>query len=55
MRIEDLLQKQTKGPLEVGEQQELLAFEALDELLSLVNPLVRNSTNGPDSALVRTA
>ncbi len=55
-RIEDLLEKQTEGPLDAGEEQELLAFEELDDLLSLVNRLVRNSsTNGPGGALARTA
>jgi hypothetical protein len=54
-RIEDLLEKQTGGPLDAGELQELLAFEELDELLSLVNRLVRNSTTGHDGTLARTA
>lgn len=54
-RIEDLLEKQTEGPLDAREEQELLAFEELDDLLSLVNRLVRNSTSGPDGALARTA
>ncbi len=42
-RIEDLLEKQMEGPLAEGEARELEAFEELDELLSLVNRLVRNS------------
>lgn len=42
-RIEDLLEKQTGGPLDEGEARELEAFEELDELLSLVNRLVRNA------------
>lgn len=54
-RIEDLLEKQSAGLLEGSEQQELLAFEELDELLSLVNRLVRNSTVGQDGTLARTA
>jgi len=54
-RIEDLLEKQTEGPLSAMEERELLAFEELDELLSLVNRLVRNSTSGQDGALARTA
>jgi hypothetical protein len=56
-RIEDLLAKQTEGPLNTDEERELLAYEELDELLSLVNRLVRNSMN-PDGAgetLARTA
>ena len=54
-RIEDLLEKQTEGPLDSGEEQELLAFEELSDLLSLVNRLVRNSTHGLDGSLARTA
>jgi hypothetical protein len=42
-RIEDLLEKQTEGLLDAGEERELAAFEELDELLSLVNRLVRNA------------
>lgn len=42
-RIEDLLEKQAEGPLDEAEVRELEAFEELDELLSLVNRLVRNS------------
>ena len=56
-RIEDLLAKQTEEPLNTDEERELLAYEELDELLSLVNRLVRNSMN-PDGAgetLARTA
>jgi hypothetical protein len=54
-RIEDLLEKQAEGSLDAGEKQELLAFEELDELLSLVNRLVRNSTGDQDGTLARTA
>jgi hypothetical protein len=56
-RIEDLLEKQAEGPLSTGEQRELLAFEELDELLSLVNRLVRNATGtgGQDGPLAQTA
>jgi hypothetical protein len=46
-RIEDLLAKQTEGPLNTDEERELLAYEELDELLSLVNRLVRSSMS-PD-------
>jgi hypothetical protein len=43
--------------LSAGEERELLAFEELDELLSLVNRLVRNATGtgGQDGPLARTA
>jgi len=56
-RIEDLLEKQTEGPLDTGEERELLAYEELDELLSLVNRLVRNSMapDGLGETLARTA
>jgi hypothetical protein len=56
-RIEDLLEKQTEGPLEEGEARELEAFEELDELLSLVNRLVRNAmdSGGRGEPLARTA
>ncbi len=46
-RIEHLLEKRTEGPLDAAEEQELLAFEELDELLSLVNRLVRTRTAPP--------
>jgi hypothetical protein len=55
-RIEDLLEKQTEGPLEEGETRELEAFEELDELLSLVNRLVRNAMDsGGGEPLAQTA
>lgn len=56
-RIEDLLEKQTEGPLEEGEARELEAFEELDELLSLVNRLVRNAMDSGvrGEPLARTA
>jgi len=44
-RIEELLEKekQPTSPLTEGEERELLQYEELDEFLSLVNRLVRNS------------
>lgn len=42
-RIEELLAKQPMSPLTEGEERELLQYEELDEFLSLVNRLVRNS------------
>ena len=56
-RIEDLLEKQTEGPLNTSEERELLAYEELDELLSMVNRLVRNSMtpDGSGEPLARTA
>lgn len=55
-RIEDLLEKQTSAPLSEEEQRELGGYEELDELLSLVNRLVRNATlGGEDVTLARTA
>ncbi|MFT3768270.1 MAG: hypothetical protein QM820_22700 [Minicystis sp.] len=56
-RIEDLLDKQAEGALEADEERELLAYEELDELLSLVNRLVRNgmNTGGQGGTLARTA
>ncbi len=55
-RIEDLLEKQTEGPLDDGEERELAAFEELDDLLSLVNRLVRNAMDpdGQGEPLART-
>lgn len=56
-RIENLLEKQTEGPLDASEERELLAYEELDELLSLVNRLVRNSMSpdGSGETFARTA
>ena len=56
-RIEDLLEKQTEGPREEGERRELEAFEELDDLLCLVNRLVRNAmdSGGRGEPLARTA
>jgi hypothetical protein len=56
-RIEDLLEKQTEGPLDEGEVHELEAFEELDEFLSLVNRLVRNAmdSSGRGGPLAQTA
>jgi hypothetical protein len=56
-RIEDLLEKQTEEPLDEGEARELEAFEELDELLSLVNRLVRNAMapGGRGEPLAQTA
>ena len=42
-RIEELLEKQPTLPLTEGEKRELLQYEELDEFLTLVNRLVRNS------------
>lgn len=42
-RLEELLEKQPTSPLTEGEEREILQYEELDELLSLVNRLVRNS------------
>lgn len=42
-RIEELLEKQPAFSLTEGEARELLQYEELDEFLSLVNRLVRNS------------
>jgi len=42
-RIEELLEKQPTSPLTAGEERELLQYEEIDEFLSLVNRLVRNS------------
>ena len=42
-RVEELLKKQPTSPLTAGEKRELLQYEELDEFLSLVNRLVRNS------------
>jgi hypothetical protein len=42
-RVEELLEKQPTSPLTAGEKRELLQYEELDEFLSLVNRLVRNS------------
>ena len=56
-RIEVLLEKQREGHLEAGEEQELMAYEELDDLLSLVNRMVRNAMDpgGQDGALAQTA
>ena len=42
-RIEELLEKQSSAPLTAFETRELLQYEELDDFLSLVNRLVRNS------------
>jgi hypothetical protein len=42
-RMEELLERQPMSPLTEGEKHELLQYEELDEFLSLVNRLVRNS------------
>jgi len=56
-RIEDLLEKQAESALDADEERELLAYEELDELLSLVNRVVRNSMQpgGQEGPLARTA
>lgn len=42
-RVEELLQKQPSERLTDSEERELSQYEELDEFLSLVNRLVRNS------------
>jgi len=42
-RIDELLEKQPTSALTESEERELLQYEELDEFLSLVNRLVRNS------------
>jgi NH3-dependent NAD+ synthetase len=42
-RIDELLEKQPTSSLTESEERELLQYEELDEFLSLVNRLVRNS------------
>jgi len=42
-RIETLLFRQREGRLSVGEQDELDRYEEIDDYLSFVNRLVRNS------------
>jgi hypothetical protein len=42
-RIDELLEKQPSAPLTEVESRELLQYEELDDFLSLVNRLVRNS------------
>ncbi len=56
-RIEDLLEKQAGGALDAEEERELSAYEELDELLSLVNRVVRNAmaSGGQDGSLAHTA
>jgi hypothetical protein len=56
-RIEELLEKQAEAVLDAGEERELLAYEELDDLLSLVNRLVRNmsSPGGQGEGLAQTA
>jgi hypothetical protein len=56
-RIEELLEKQAEDALSQDDERELDRYEALDEFLSLVNRLVRNSTQpgDQDRALARTA
>lgn len=56
-RVEELLEKQAEAALSDEDETELDRYEALDEFLSLVNRIVRNTTlsNGQDRALARTA
>jgi hypothetical protein len=42
-RIDELLDKRPTSSLTASEERELLQYEELDEFLSLVNQLVRNS------------
>lgn len=46
-RIEDLLAAQQEGPLSEDERRELDRYESLDDFLSLVNRLVRNTLAAP--------
>jgi len=48
-RVEDLLSRRQDAPLTSDEERELLCLEEIDELLSLINRLVRNAvaTSGP--------
>lgn len=43
-RIEELLEHSAQGTLSAEEARELGRYEELDELLSLVNRLIRNET-----------
>lgn len=56
-RVEELLEKQPSAALTADEARELAQYEQLDELLSLVNRLLRNvvRANGADVPLARTA
>ncbi len=49
-RIEELLQEQQARPLSADEQQELERYESLDDFLSLVNRLVRNTFLAPHAS-----
>ena len=53
-RIEELLEKQPTSLTE-SEERELLQYEELDEFLSLVNRLVRNSMRAGGEALIGQA
>jgi hypothetical protein len=44
-RVEDLLEQQQRQALTNDEQRELSEYEELDDFLSLVNRLVRNSAH----------
>ncbi len=48
-RVESLLARRQDAPLSHDEERELVCLEELDELLSLINRLVRNAvaTSGP--------
>jgi uncharacterized coiled-coil DUF342 family protein len=54
-RIDELLEKQPTSCLTESEERELLQYEELDEFLSLVNRLVRNSMRAGGEALIGQA
>jgi hypothetical protein len=56
-RIEELLEKRSEAPLSAEEEGELGRYEELDDLLGLVNRLVRNEMLVDDrgSGLARSA
>jgi len=54
-RIEESLEKQAEASLSDEDERELDRYEALDEFLSLVNRLVRDTTQPGGQALARTA
>ena len=43
-RIEELLEKNKSGSLKAEEESELTTYEEIDDYLSYVNRLIRNST-----------
>ena len=49
--IEELLERQKAGELSAREENELNAFEEIDDYLSHVNRLIRNSTENGEVSL----